>query len=143
MNPSGHDAIEEPDMWLCKHIINSPSYIGADLYLRKRKGWKYSADFLEHSLQKNPSDLVYGYDSELSIKLRRHKKIKKSIRLFLKRKKKMIKKIVVLIVTISIVLAGCNKNDILTSIGKEIGVDISSEKILEEKDDHGVFLVME
>ena len=53
--------------------------------------------------------------------------------------KKMIKKIVVLIVTISIVLAGCNKNDILTSIGKEIGVDISSEKILEEKDDHGVF----
>ena len=47
------------------------------------------------------------------------------------------------IVTISIVLAGCNKNDILTSIGKEIGVDISSEKILEEKDDHGVFLVME
>ena len=58
MNPSGHDAIEEPDMWLCKHIINSPSYIGAELYLRKRKGWKYSADFLEHSLQKNPSDLV-------------------------------------------------------------------------------------
>ena len=86
---------------------------------------------------------IYGYDSELSIKLSRHKKIKKSIRLFLKRKKKMIKKIVVLIVTISIVLAGCNKNDILTSIGKEIGVDISSEKILEEKDDHGVFLVME
>lgn len=67
---------------------------------------------------------------------------KKKITL-LKKGEKMIKKIVVLIVTISIVLAGCNKNDILTSIGKEIGVDISSEKILEEKDDHGGFLVME
>ncbi len=55
----------------------------------------------------------------------------------------MIKKIVVLIVTASIIFAGCNKNDILTSIGKEIGVDISSEKIIEEKDDNGVFLVTE
>ena len=55
----------------------------------------------------------------------------------------MIKYIVVLIVTISIVFSGCKKIYILTSIGKEIGVDISSEKILEEKDDHGVFLVME
>ena len=51
----------------------------------------------------------------------------------------MIKKIVVSIVTISIILTGCSKNDILTSISKEIGVDISSEKILEEKDDHGGF----
>ena len=56
-----------------------------------------------------------------------------------KREKKMIKKIVVLIVTVSIIFAGCNKNDILTSIGKEIGVDISSEKIIEEKDDNGGF----
>lgn len=51
----------------------------------------------------------------------------------------MIKKIIVLIVTVSIIFAGCNKNDILTSIGKEIGIDISSEKILEEEDDHGGF----
>lgn len=81
---SGHDAIGQPDMWLCKHIVNSPSYIGAELYLRKRKGWKYSADFWEHSLQNNPRDLAYGYDSELSIKLGRHKKIKAKFKRFQK-----------------------------------------------------------
>lgn len=31
------------------------------------------------------------------------------------------KKIIVLIVTLSIISAGCSKNNILTSIGKEIG----------------------
>ena len=84
METSGHDAIGQPDMWLCKHIVNSPSYIGAELYLRKRKGWKYSADFWEHSLQNNPRDLAYGYDSELSIKLGRHKKIKAKFKRFQK-----------------------------------------------------------
>lgn len=49
------------------------------MYLRK-KGWKYSADFLEHSLQDNPSDLYYGNKSALAKKLKKMRKVKKKVK---------------------------------------------------------------
>ena len=40
--------------------------IGAELYLRKQRGFETSAWMLEHALQDNPSDIVRGNDSRIA-----------------------------------------------------------------------------
>lgn len=60
---------------LHKDVINLPAYVGAELYLKKKLGWKYSADFLKHSLQNNPSNLVFDNNSKLAKKLKKNKQL--------------------------------------------------------------------
>ena len=67
------------DLW-----VNLPTQIGAQEYLRKRKGWKYSAQFLEHSLKKKPSDLKYYNSSQLAKDLKKTKEIRNEVNKFAK-----------------------------------------------------------
>ncbi|MCI9564636.1 MAG: RHS repeat-associated core domain-containing protein [Eubacterium sp.] len=91
VDPSGHIVMHiigrYTTNWLAKKILNSPAYLGAELYLRKKKGWKYSADFLEHSLQSFPNDLEFDNKSDLAKKLKKHKKVKREVRRFRKTNK--------------------------------------------------------
>lgn len=74
VNPSGHKVIniigKYVAKWLAKNILKTSAYIGAELCLRKNKGWKYSADFLKHSIQNNPSDLIFDrFSGDITCKL--------------------------------------------------------------------------
>ena len=56
LNPSTRLLANAP-----KYIVRDICKLGADFYLRKKKGYTFSADLFEHSLQENPNDLVF-YD---------------------------------------------------------------------------------
>lgn len=53
-----------------KYIVRGICKLGADFYLRKKKGYTFSADLFEHSLQENPNDLVFYDDSDVSKNLK-------------------------------------------------------------------------
>ena len=66
-------------------VINAPTKIGAQIYLRN-KGWKYSALFLEHALEKNPKDLKYSNSSQIAKDLKKTSEIKNAVSKFKKSK---------------------------------------------------------
>ena len=70
-----------------KATVELPIFVGAETYLRK-KGWKYSAYFLEYSTGSNPRDLYFNQNSELSLILRGSSEVQSLYRQFVSSKRK-------------------------------------------------------